>query len=302
MSTLTNLMKAGGGMKAQDFYADSTLKPEDSRKVINQIVDQSSFLKLISTDKTRKLTKSFDTWDLAHGILVRVQAGSAPKDSQKQKMSVGSVLLENKPVQLYAKITQDTLEDNADNPNFENEIFASFSRAFSNDLLNLGLNGVKDDYENNKFENLNKGWITLAKENAKSVKLKHKATDTLFSVLTNMIKGSADIIKHNGAFLVSHKNFIEYQLSLGKQNGGLPYLINAQAGQFMGLPIISVDFMPDDVIMLTPLKNLIMSMGLDIRRTRWYDHEESSLKYKFELYSDYQIAVGAWVSISTQES
>ncbi|HDX6255472.1 TPA: hypothetical protein RPW15_000712, partial [Campylobacter fetus subsp. venerealis] len=37
----------------------------------------------------------------------------------------------------------------------------------------------------------------------------------------------------------------------------------------------------------------------DIRRQRWYDNEESSLKYKFEVFCDYQIGVPEWVVLST---
>ncbi|HDX8132273.1 TPA: phage capsid protein, partial [Campylobacter fetus subsp. venerealis] len=83
---------------------------------------------------------------LASGILVRVNSGDKPTNAQRQKIGVSSVLIENKVVQLFAKITQDTLEDNAENPNFENETFDSFATAFSNDLQNLGMIGSKDDY------------------------------------------------------------------------------------------------------------------------------------------------------------
>ncbi|MGX7836094.1 hypothetical protein ACWKSR_13160, partial [Campylobacter fetus subsp. venerealis] len=69
---LRELLKATGTINAVDMYSASTLRPEVSNKIIKTIIDKSDFLSKVTLDKTKKLSKSFDTWNLASGILVRV--------------------------------------------------------------------------------------------------------------------------------------------------------------------------------------------------------------------------------------
>lgn len=296
---LRELLKATGTINAVDMYSTSTLRPEVSNKIIKTIIDKSDFLSKVTLDKTKKLSKSFDTWNLASGILVRVNSGDKPTNAQRQKIGVSSVLIENKVVQLFAKITQDTLEDNAENPDFENETFDSFATAFSNDLQNLGMIGSKDDYAESKFENLNKGWFTLAKESTKTKKLEHKAASKITDRLIAMVENANEDVLNQSVIIVSKKDLIAYNKEIGGKNGGLSILLNKGADNILGVPLIGASFVKSGEYMLTPLKNLIFSIGLDIRRQRWYDNEESSLKYKFEVFCDYQIGVPEWVVLST---
>ncbi|CUU83347.1 Phage capsid family [Campylobacter hyointestinalis subsp. hyointestinalis] len=296
---LSQILKSTGNINATDMYANGSLRPEVANRVIKTIIDKSDFLSKVTIDRTKKLNKSFDTWNLASGILVRVSSGEKPNDSQRQKIGVSSVLIENKPVQLFAKITQDTLEDNADNPNFENETFNSFATSFSNDLQNLGMIGVKDDYEESKFENLNKGWFSIAKESSGTKKLEHKTNSVIINRLIAMVENANEDTLNESVIIMSKKDLIEYNKQIGNKNGGLGILLNKGADNILGVPLLGVSFVKSGEYMLTPLKNLIFSIGLDIRRQRWYDNEESSLKYKFEVFCDYQIGVPSWVVLST---
>lgn len=298
--SLQQIAKAAGPIKAIDMYESGVLRPEVSRKIINTIVNKNEFLSKITIDKTKKLQKSFDIWGIANGVLVRVASGKAPTEGQKQKIGVKSVLLDNKPVQLFVHITQDTLEDNADNPNFESETFESFAKTFSNDLQNLGMNGEKDDYSSQEFKNLNKGWFTLAKEKAGVKKLEHKKESKILDRLTAMVMASSDDAVKDSVIILSQFDYLAYQKEIGHKNGGLGILLNTGANQVLGVPLVVVDFVPKSKYLMTPLKNLIMSMGLDIRRVRWYDHEKSSLMYKFEVYNDYEIGVDKWVTLSEE--
>ena len=300
MKRLQDIAKARGNMSAADMYADGHLTPEQSRKMISTIVAKNQFLQKITIDKTKKLQKTFDIWSLASGILVRVSPGNKPTSAQREKLSVSSVKLDNKVVQLWAGITQDTLEDNADNPKFEAETFNGFDEAFSNDLQNLGMIGAKDDYDQEKFENLNKGWFTLAKENSQVTKLEHKKASKLIDKLTAVVKASNEDVLTQSVILISQSDYLAYQQEIGGRSGGLSILLNSGANHILGVPLEVASFVPKGKFLMTPLKNLIMSVGLDIRRTRWYDVEESCLKYKFEVYNDYQLAVGKWAVLSEE--
>ena len=199
-----------------------------------------------------------------------------------------------------ASITQDTLEDNADNPKFETETFAEFDKAFSNDLQNLGMIGEKDDYAGDAFKNLNKGWFTLAKENSDVVKLEHKKVSKMIDKLSAVVKASNEDVLTQSVILISQSDYLAYQQEIGGRSGGLSILLNSGANHILGVPLEVASFVPKGKFLMTPLKNLIMSVGLDIRRTRWYDVEESCLKYKFEVYNDYQLAVGKWAVLSEE--
>nr|WP_315015646.1 phage capsid protein [uncultured Campylobacter sp.] len=300
MKRLQDIAKARGNMSAADMYADGHLTPEQSRKMISTIIEKNQFLQKITIDKTKKLQKTFDIWSLASGILVRVNPGNKPTSAQREKLGIGSVKLDNKVVQLWASITQDTLEDNADNPKFETETFAEFDKAFSNDLQNLGMIGAKDDYDQEKFENLNKGWFTLAKENSQVTKLEHKKTSKMIDKLSAVVKASNEDVLTQSVILISQSDYLAYQQEIGGRSGGLSILLNSGANHILGVPLEVASFVPKGKFLMTPLKNLIMSVGLDIRRTRWYDVEESCLKYKFEVYNDYQLAVGKWAVLSEE--
>ena len=300
MKRLQDIAKARGNMSAADMYADGHLTPEQSRKMISTIVAKNQFLQKITIDKTKKLQKTFDIWSLASGILVRVSPGNKPTSAQREKLGVSSVKLDNKVVQLWASITQDSLEDNADNPKFEAETFNGFDEAFSNDLQNLGMIGEKDDYAGDAFKNLNKGWFTLAKENSDVVKLEHKKASKMIDKLSAVVKASNEDVLTQSVILISQSDYLAYQQEIGGRSGGLSILLNSGANHILGVPLEVASFVPKGKFLMTPLKNLIMSVGLDIRRTRWYDVEESCLKYKFEVYNDYQLAVGKWAVLSEE--
>jgi hypothetical protein len=51
--------------------------------------------------------------------------------------------------------------------------------------------------------------------------------------------------------------------------------------------------------MATPLKNLVLGIGLSISRERYYDSEERALKYIFDVHNDYEIVVKKWVTLLT---
>ncbi|AQW80784.1 P2 family phage major capsid protein [Campylobacter pinnipediorum] len=300
MRDILNVIKTKGVISPTDMTANNTLSVDKSRKVINTIVDSSDFLKKINVYQTKKLQTSIDTWNLAKGILVRVAPGNSPTDEQRQKLGVGSVTLDNKPVQLFAKITQDTLEDNADNPKFESETFESFARAFATDLQNLGMIGEKDDYSSNEFKNLNKGWFTLAKEVSGVKKIEHKKASKMVDKLAALVKAHNEEVLKDSVILISQADYLAFQTEVGSKNGGLGVLLNANAKSILDVPLEVAAFVPKGKFLMTPLKNLVMSLGLAVRRVRWYDNEESSLKYKFEVYNDYQIAVPEWVTLSEE--
>lgn len=297
---LSQLLK-NGSMAPNDVVLNGTLRPEYAHGFVDAIKDNSAFLKKITIEKMKKLTKKMDAWDVARGILVRVPSGQAPTEAQRRKLDLLGCELNNKPVQLFARVLQDTLEDNADNPNFENETFNAFSKAFGNDLTLLGFTGIKDDYSGDKFEHLNKGWFTLASESPEVNKVEYTATTKISDRLRAVVDNINDDVFNDSVILINPKDYRAYQNELSEK-AAASILIHGDAKEILGVSLEIHPLVKPGTYLATPIKNLVMGIGLNIRRNRWYENEERCLRYVFDLYCDYEIAVKKWTTLSTKKA
>jgi len=293
---LNEILKSGS-MNALSASLSGTLLPEQAHNFIDAIKDNSGFLQKITVEKMGRLTKELDAWDVARGILVRVPSGERPSEAQRQKLGLVGCKLEAKAVQLFARILQDALEDNKNNPKFEEQTFASFSRAFGNDLVYLGFVGNSDTYDGT-FETLNKGWVQIAKESSETTKATYAASESVTSRLTAIAKSVHPDVLSDSVILISPGDHQRYNEELST-NAATSLLVEGSAKKVLGVPLEISPLMPNGVYMATPLKNLVLGAVIDIRRNRWYDNEERALKYVFEVYVDYEIVVKKWVSVLT---
>lgn len=284
-----------GAITPESMYAGGQLRADAARKFINSVVAQNEFLKKITTHQSAKLKSQIDIWGLGEGKLVRVAGGTVPNDSQRARITPTVVSFDNLSVQLHTKILRSTLEDNKDNPNFEKETFETFSRGFGNDLLNLGINGVGDSGTN--FANLNKGWLQIAKDSNEVSKSEFEDATPICDRLTSLIKGAKNIA-NDAVVLISKHDYTALQVELSAKNGGLSILLDGNARNILGVPLEVVPYMPNDIYMLTPLKNLFMSMTHTVVRDRWFDNDEAALKYRFEVFNDYEIVLKNQVSLA----
>ncbi len=294
--TLATILKAGS-IAAADVTLSGELTPEASHAFVDVIKDNSKFLKKITIKKMKKLTATIDAWDVARGILVRVPSGEKPTEEQRKKLGLVGCKLEGKDVQLFARILQDALNDNKDNPNFEKETFENFAKAFGNDLALLGFIGEKDDYADKEFKNLNKGWLTIAKESDDAKKLKHAKNSKMIDRLKAVANNIHPDVANDAVILISPNDYRKYNTEVSDLNAA-NVLINGDAKKFLGVPLEVEPLMKDGELMATPLSNLVLGVGIEIRRNRFYDNEERALKYIFDTFCDYEIVVKKWVTTS----
>ncbi len=294
-----NAILKSGSISPTDVTLNGSLTPAQSHNFVKVVQDNSDFLKKVTVVKMGRIEKEVDAWDVARGILVRVPSGDKPTEAQRRKLNLAGCKLKSQSVQLFARILQDTLEDNADNPKFEEETFATFMSAFGNDLSYLGFVGIADEYDNVNFNTLNKGWIQVAKDHADTKKIEYIAADTTVTQrLATIAKNLHPDAKKDTVILVSSADMMTYNEELA-ENAAAGLLINGNANKILGVPLEEHQDVEEGIYMATPLKNLVLGMGLSIRRSRYYDQEERALKYIFEVYNDYEIAVKKWVTILT---
>lgn len=296
---LNNIAKSGA-LGATDARLSGSLTPKQGRIFVKAIIASHDLLGKVTTDITGKLTKERDGWDTAKGILTRHKSGLKAPDANLKKLGkIGCKLDMTNGVELNAKILDEALEDNQDNPNFEKEQFAAFNTIFSNDLQYLGIIGIadSDDHEAD-FNKLAKGWFQIARD-SENVNKPTSSNDSILMRLKHLVKNAHDDVKGMASILMSASDYMDYQFEIAEKYKDLATLLSADKKTFMQMPIeVSADIENGEYL-LTPLKNMIFGISSRVKRSRWYDDDESALKYKFVVFPDYEFDVHKYVTYMT---
>jgi len=279
MQNLTDILKAN--TTPQDVTLSGNLTPQQARTFIKAIVDRQSILKDVTVDISSKLTKERSTYDIAKGVLSRHISGTAPSTAAMKKLGkIGCNLDMSKGVSLNARILQDTLNDNKDNPNFDTEQFASFAVAFMNDLDYLGIVGTDDNAASTaEFEELAKGWVQIAKDSSDSKKVTTSETEVA-AQLQKVVENIHEDCKGGKAVIyLSAVDYDAYQLEVSEAYPNSGALINGGINSFMGYKLKPNENMKTGEFLATVPKNMVFGISNQIERTRWYDNELSCLRY-----------------------
>lgn len=292
-----NAIVKSGSIVPTDVTLSGELTPAQGRTFANAIIASDDLLKKVTTDVTGKLTKVRSGLDIAKGVLTRHVSGTkAPTENLKKLGVIGCTLDLTKGVELNAKINDDTIEDNKHNTNFEKEQFSSFNTAFSNDLLHLGIVGVADNADiAAPFTELAKGWLCIA-SNSGTVNQASSSNDNILMRLKHLVKNAHDDVKGNAVIIMSSSDYMDYQFEIAEKYQDLATLLSADKRSFMQLPIETRSDVENGQYLLTPLKNMVFGISSKIKRARWYDNDESALKYKFVVYPDYEFDIHKYVT------
>lgn len=298
--TLGSIVKSG--LTAKDAALSGNLTPKQGKIFVSAIVASSVLLGKVTTDITGKLTKERSGWDAAKGMLTRHKSGlKAPAANEKKLGKIGCKLDMTRGVELNASILDEAIEDNQDNPAFEQEQFDIFTTLFSNDLLHLGIIGEDDSDEHEaEFKDLAKGWLMIASESDDT----NQTTTSNSSILHRLkwlVKNAHEDVMGTASILMNPKDYMDYQFEIAETYKDLSTILNADKKTFMQLPIESIASIPSGDYLLTPLKNMVLGLSSVVKRNRWYENSESALKYKFVVYPDYEFDIHKYVTYMTVE-
>mgnify|MGYP000968209140 CR=1 FL=1 len=126
-----------------------TLRPQESDKFIDLAVKGNPILSRVTVDRSQRLTKDVNVFDLLRGVLQRVPQGSKPTD-YANFANIGKKL-EMKDAQLFSRIPFDFLRDNQHRPGLENIISGQLGDAYGRDVVLLAFAGNVDDYAGKAF-------------------------------------------------------------------------------------------------------------------------------------------------------
>jgi len=287
---------AKDAISPSDLAVSGTITPTRANKFIDLIEKNNQILQKVTVIPMESLESEYDVWDMQKGSLVRVAEGSEPSSDQKKKLENKGRKLSAKPMQLFADVLRATILNNQHRPNLTAWLDGRFSIRFGNDLAYLGFVGEKDDYSNSLFKNLNKGWITIAKEESETKTGTYDSSDTMVERLQKLVDQADDEVGDDAKILIHRKDFIKYCIEVGKSTNSSALLIDAAAQGFAGYGFEVTNNMPTGSYMLTPLKNLVFGMANNIYRAREFNSRKRAIEYTFDIYADYDIAVPRYVS------
>lgn len=286
---------AKGLIEPEDLRNGGGLKAQEAAKLITMLF-ADDFLKKVSTIRMSRLTRDVDVMEIARRQLVRVAQGQEPADADLAEASAEGCKLTALDAQLFASLTLDFLRDNKDNPNLQKEVEAGFNTRLLNDIVDLAFNGVADDAAGAdnaaKFIRLNKGWVQIMKDAAKTPKVDiDPGTDTWVASLKTIVDASDTRVRAMSSFIMNEADADAYGREINAPVTGHETHSEQPARRFEGKTIETHPLCPQGTVMFTPMKNLVYGLHTDIRRDRAYHSRRRALEYTFDMAFDYEVAV-----------
>ena len=297
---LAEAIAKSGDIAPGSLNIGGALRPERASRLIDLIVDSANILKMVTVERSKKLSKEIDVFAIGDKILTRIPQGRNP-DEFAPIENVGP-MLEMKAHQLFGRVLFDALRDNKDDPKYETKVLHEWAKAWGRNIARLAFTGTHDDYSvddsaKKVFERLNVGWPQLLKNAAAS----HKVDKT-----QHVVNGAFDYIGYFEAIvgslpdeykseecrlIISKTDHEGYVKQIGAVDGGLVHLIKGDVHEFLGYKIIPHQYMLKGEVMFTPLPNLVYGVNTEIERYREVSGRKRCVDYTFDANSDFQVAI-----------
>jgi uncharacterized protein YlzI (FlbEa/FlbD family) len=270
MKTNSTIIKSA--LSTADVTA-GLLNPEQSRTFLRQTFEATPLGNLIRHEMRRANAGEIDKIGIASRILRKKTENT--DDGYRAKPTFGKVEYSCTPVRLPWEITEETLRENIEGQGLEATITDLMTRQLGVDLEDIYLNGdtatleTDPDYD---FLKINDGWIKQIEagghvEDRSAINGGAMSVDVYYDALKQMPN------KYNNGslrWLMSPRRKQEWERYLIDKlitvGGGITdNLISNPAA----IPAVSVPALPDDKIILTNPKNLVVvnSYNVIIRKT-----------------------------------
>ncbi|OQY56421.1 MAG: hypothetical protein B6247_03985 [Candidatus Parabeggiatoa sp. nov. 2] len=280
---------AKGYIEPQDFRVGGELRPEQSERVINMIVEDK-FLSRVTVERMSRNDKDVEVFDIKPRQLKRVPEGREPTEQELSGVKEHGCILHAKPVNLFVNIKLTTLRNNADKPGLVTMLNQSFNTVFQNDLTDLGFVGKGED--GSDFENLHKGWLKIAEESSDAPKVEIQPSSVSWIDKLAAIKKASDkLYRPTSVFIMSPNDIMEYDVQLGKMITGAPIIADEAGHRFLRQPTVASNYMPDGHVLYTPIKNLILGVNKLIRRSGQWHAMRRCFEFVYDMSVDYEIYI-----------
>ena len=254
------------------------LNPEQARKFIQQTFEVTNLGPLVRHEMRTAKTGEIDKIGIASRIIRKKTEGV--DDNYRATVNTGAITYSTTAVRLPWEITEETLRENIEGQNFEKIVTDLMTAQLGVDMEDLYLNGDEATPETDpdyNFLKINNGWIKQITNGGHVVEAKGEDTEPFSGTGMNL-----DLFYHalhtlpnkynNGKlrWLMSPFRAQQWENVLLNQvieNGGaVPDSVYKSPA---GIPHVACPSIPNDIILLTDPKNLIVvnTYSTQIRKT-----------------------------------
>lgn len=266
------------------------LNPEQAKKFISYMTDNTAFLKDTRLEQMSAPEKQLDFLLIGSRLIRKATEAASP--SELAGANITRKELRSVKVRLAADITTEFSEDNIEGQSGRDKIARDLAQQFGNDLADLMLNGdtaaAGDDAS---FLTIGDGIIKQAKTSTNTHVVKLTNTDYKGSIFPEMLKLMPNKFKndrHNMRFYCSGTVADAYVLSVTNRETSLgdDTLTTGRFDKFLGIKVFPVEYMPDDVIILTHKDNLVAGVQRDMKVYSQFNQRKDLTEYTMYMRLD----------------
>ena len=221
------------------------------------------------------------------------KATEATAPSELASANITRKELRSVKVRLSADITAEFLEDNIEGESASDRIARELAQQFGNDLTDLMLNGdTTDTSAESSFLTIGDGIIKQGKDRTATHKfsLKNKSDykGVIFPGMLKMMPNQFKRDRGNMRFYCSSSTADSYITSLADRVSELGdrILTTGNLVKFLGIQIFPVEYMPDDVIILTHRLNLVSGVQRDMKVYSQFNQRKDLTEYTMYMRID----------------
>ena len=266
------------------------LNPEQAKRFISYMTDNTILLKDTRLETMAAPEKQLDFLLIGSRLIRKATEASSP--SELAAANTSRKELRSVKVRLAADITSEFLEDNIEGQNAEDRIAHELAQQFGNDLADLMLNGdTAATGTDASFLTIGDGVIKQAKTSADTHKFKLTGTDYKGTIFPGMLKMMPNKFKNDRANMriyCSSSVADTYIMSVTDRMTvlGDDTLKTGLFDRFLGIRVFPVEYMPDDVIILTHRLNLVSGVQRAMKVYSQFNQRKDLTEYTMFMRLD----------------
>ena len=266
------------------------LSPEQAKKFISYMTDNTDFLKDTRLEQMVAPEKQLDFLQVGSRLIRR--AAEALDPNELAGANITRKELRSVKVRLAADITSEFLEDNIEGAGAREHIARELAQQFGNDLADLMLNGdTAATGADSAFLTIGDGIIKQAKASSNTHKFTITNTDYKGTIFPGMLEQMPNQFKrdrNNIRFYCSSSVLDRYIMSIVSRETSLgdETLTTGRFDKFLGIKIFPVEYLNDDVIILTHRLNLVSGVQRSMKVYSQFNQRKDLTEYTMYMRLD----------------
>ena len=267
------------------------LNPEQAKKFISYMTDNTAFLKDTRLEQMATYEKQLDFLLIGSRLIRKATEATVPTElagAETRRKELRSV-----KVRLAADITTEFVEDNIEGKSGADRVARELAQQFGNDLADLMLNGdTTATGTDASFLTIGDGIIKQAKDSTEthkySIKNKTDYKGVILPGILDLMPNKFKRDRNNLRFYCSSKVSDAYILSIADRLTafGDSTLTGGNLPKFLGIQLFPVEYMPDDVIILTHRLNLVSGVQRDLKVYSQFNQRKDLTEYTMYMRLD----------------